>query len=82
MGSEYLWRPVRTLRQACRGSSAHPATPGRNCLLCELVDRCLVDGQDGADATAAAEFAVKDPDDVRARGGISLPPSPRRELSR
>lgn len=84
MGSEYLWKPVRTLRQACRGSLAHPGTPVRNCLLCELADRCLLDGQDGAHTAAEllAEDLVQDlAPDVRARGRIGALPSPKRELS-
>jgi len=55
MGSRYLWKPVRTLQQACRGS----ATLGRNCLFCELADRCLPDAQDGAGSAAGPEALLQ-----------------------
>jgi len=80
MGSQYLWKPLRTLRQACRSSSIQ----GRNCLFCELADRCLRDARDGADtAAAAAEPLVQDVmHDGRVQSPISSLGSPKPELSR
>lgn len=63
MGSRYLWKPVRTLRQACRGS----ANQGRDCLLCELADQCMRDAEGVADSVAAPEPLVQD---VTHDGGV------------
>jgi len=76
MGSQYLWKPLRTLRQACRSSSIQ----ARNCLFCELADRCA---RDGAGTAAAAEPLVQEVmHDGFVQSRISSLGSPKPELSR
>ena len=77
MGSRYLWKPVRTLQQACRGSSSQ----GRNCLFCDLADRCLPDVQDGAGTAAGSQPLLQGATrDGCGRSRISSPGLPEPEL--
>jgi hypothetical protein len=46
MASEYLFRPLRFLREACRDiTAAHPELRARNCDMCPHSNLCAINEQ-------------------------------------